>query len=130
MRLPAALRRSQSEDAAGRPATPRRLPPLPLSRSQLPARSDWRSKVDPGSGKTYYVNSATKQSKWHPPFDVAAVPSDWVTKTDPTTGKPYYVNTVTKKSVWVTPAAAEDEEITADNFEGVFSGSRQDAQQP
>jgi hypothetical protein len=58
------------------------------------------------------------------------VPSDWVTKTNPTTGKPYYVNTVTKKSVWVMPAAAEDEEITADNFEGVFSGSRQDAQQP
>ena len=32
----------------------------------------WTSKVDPASGKTYYVNTVTKERQWNPPADVRA----------------------------------------------------------
>lgn len=84
---------------------PSASPALPLSQ--------WSERVDPTSGKTYYVNRETKQTTWQrpPELDVASVvspasstsDSQWVAKTDPASGKPYYYHKITKQTTWTKP---------------------------
>ena len=103
----------------GRSRTPSRGAP-PLLPGSLPA--GWVSKVDPASGKAYYINSATKERQWHRPSD-ANTSSDWVSKVDPASGKTYYTNTVTKETQWQPPFETQkDNAITTHNIERVFSG--------
>jgi hypothetical protein len=104
-------------------------PPVP------PRMSDWVEKVDPKSGKTYYANTATKETSWkkpdgyvptHPPAAPAPTSSsasnsppppptstaDWIEKTDPKSGKAYYVNTKTKETSWTKPGVLKSEGTT------------------
>ena len=37
------------------------------------AMQDWTTKVDPASGRRYYVNTKTRESKWQQPDDDASV---------------------------------------------------------
>ena len=63
---------------AGRSVTPARgaPPELPvlvsLEQAQAAADGAWASKVDAASGRTYYVNAVTKESRWQPPPDITA----------------------------------------------------------
>jgi hypothetical protein len=84
------------------------------------ASHNWVSKVDPASGKTYYINTVTKNSQWDPPSKEM---SNWVSEIDPTSGKSYYRNITTNKSQWHPPSDSEEEAITADSFEGVFAAA-------
>jgi hypothetical protein len=85
--------------------------PPELTGQETPAvqPSDWTEKMDPTTGKVYYVNQATKQTCWTKPPEVteegtaAVQPSDWTEKMDPTTGKLYYVNKVTKENSRIIP---------------------------
>jgi hypothetical protein len=111
-------------------ATRREGPTLPPA-SQINAAA-WLTKVDPDSGKTYYVNSETRQTQWHAPtgeifslklsesaeegYPTPAPPVAtkkkrvWLPKVDPGSGNTYYVNTATKKSQWDKPADYESAE--------------------
>ena len=84
------------------------------SSSGLPP--NWEAKIDPGSGKMYYVNHTTKVTQWERPAApasastpapapaAASLPLDWEAKVDPTSGKTYYVNHKTKVTQWERPA--------------------------
>lgn len=83
----------------------------------------WVEAKDPKSGKTYYYNKATKQTKWTKP-DSAEKPADtsadaenpalWKEGTDPKSGKKYYYNKSTKQTTWKRPAVLGPEEGSAD----------------
>ena len=79
----------------------------------------WQERKDPSSGKTYYVNTATRETSWsRPPGMVGGGPaasaagavgggasaSDWVETMDPTKGKPYFYNKKTRQTTWQRPA--------------------------
>jgi hypothetical protein len=76
----------------------------------LPA--GWTQNTDPATGKTFYYNATTKESKWERPapapavLGVGALPPDWTQNTDPTTGKTFYYNAKTQESKWERPAPA------------------------
>ena len=75
----------------------------------------WSSAIDPNSGRTYYVNSATGQTTWEPP--AAAPPAanpppppgpppsgeKWNEVRDPNTGRVYYHNPQTGATSWTKP---------------------------
>ena len=75
----------------------------------------WSSAIDPNSGRTYYVNSATGQTTWEPP--AAAPPpanpppppgpppsgEKWNEVRDPNTGRVYYHNPQTGATSWTKP---------------------------
>ena len=61
---PAAAAPAAAAAAATTPAAAAALPPA------LPA--GWTSAVDPASGRTYYINAATKQTRWVRPTEPAA----------------------------------------------------------
>ena len=84
----------------GRSRTPSRGAP-PLLPGSLPA--GWVAKVDPASGKAYYINMVTKERQWHRPSDTGTS-SNWVSKVDPASGKTYYVNMRTKETQWQPPS--------------------------
>ena len=102
----------------GRSRTPSRGAP-PLLPGSLPA--GWVAKVDPASGKAYYINMVTKERQWHRPSDTGTS-SNWVSKVDPASGKTYYVNMRTKETQWQPPSGTQPEDITTHNIERVFSG--------
>ena len=75
----------------------------------------WSSAIDPNSGRTYYVNSATGQTTWEPPAS-APPPANpppppgpppsgekWNEVRDPNTGRVYYHNPQTGATSWTKP---------------------------
>merc|ERR1711957_264203 len=80
----------------------------------------WDQANDPASGKTYYFNRATGETKWEPPVAVAPMavaplaaapapgqlPPGWDQATDPTSNKTYYFNRATNETKWEPPTAA------------------------
>ena len=97
-------------------------PGAPQGSGDLPPH--WEAKVDPGSGKTYYVNHQTKATTWEkpamPPPSAGAgaapapefappplpdLPPGWEAKTDYNTGRTYYVQPATGKTQWELPKA-------------------------
>jgi hypothetical protein len=47
----------------------------------------WASKVDPASGRTYYINAVTKESRWSAP--AGGADGAWAAKPDPDSGRTY-----------------------------------------
>jgi hypothetical protein len=78
--------------------------------------SDWTEAVDKATGKTYYVNSVTQETRWTKPGDTDTSADDekkenWTSSLDKGTGKRYYFNVVTKETRWNKPACfGKDEE--------------------
>ncbi|XP_033639312.1 pre-mRNA-processing factor 40 homolog B-like isoform X2 [Asterias rubens] len=75
-------------------------------------KSDWAEHKAP-DGRTYFYNSATKQSQWEKPNDLKTQAelllsqSPWKEyKSD--TGKVYYYNTEAKESKWIIPKELEE----------------------
>ncbi|KAG5508821.1 hypothetical protein JKF63_05323 [Porcisia hertigi] len=94
------------------------------SATSLPA--PWEARVDPATGRTFYINHATKTTSWEPPAVGLSVappmtstplpdvrhPSgnveangggDWVPRVDPATGRTFYINHATKTTSWERP---------------------------
>ncbi|CAG9572154.1 conserved hypothetical protein [Leishmania major strain Friedlin] len=85
----------------------------------LPAM--WEARVDPRTGRTFYINHETKTTSWERPA-VAPTPlpaaqpssgnvetggdSDWVPCVDPATGRTFYVNDKTRQTSWSRPTPA------------------------
>jgi len=75
--------------------------------------SDWTEVVDKKSGRTYYYNKVTKETRWTKPEDnpeedgnhsvAQDDPTNWVSSTDKASGKKYYYNKVTKETRWNKP---------------------------
>lgn len=84
----------------------------------------WSAAVDPGSGRTYYVNASTGQTSWEPPAvptsSTAApqfvniempkaapgapnLPAGWTAAVDPSSGQTYYMNSITGQTTWEPP---------------------------
>ena len=60
----------EAEGSPGRVASAACVPPVPArpqDESVSPLRINRSAQVDPSSGRTYYVNSATGQSQWDAP---------------------------------------------------------------
>merc|ERR1712232_684718 len=83
--------------------------------SGLPA--GWEAANDPSSGKQYYFNRATGETKWdHPSGSAGASPSSSFASSDPSlpagwesakdpSGKEYYFNRSTGETKWERPSA-------------------------
>ncbi|CAC9475821.1 conserved hypothetical protein [Leishmania infantum JPCM5] len=85
----------------------------------LPAM--WEARVDPRTGRTFYINHETKTTSWERPA-VAPTPlpavrpssgnveacgdGDWVPCVDPATGRTFYVNDKTRQTSWTRPKPA------------------------
>ncbi|KAG5508982.1 hypothetical protein GH5_06205 [Leishmania sp. Ghana 2012 LV757] len=66
--------------------------------------SDWVARVDPATGRTFYVNDKTRQTSWTRPGLAAQVlPPPWEARVDPRTGRAFYVNHATKTTSWERP---------------------------
>jgi hypothetical protein len=93
----------------------------------------WQARVDPATGRTFYVNKATGQSSWKkpkrqrveekednaPPNEEAA--SEWLEKKDAKTGRTYYVNKKDKKSSWTKPEGFDSKDSKASTTSGSIS---------
>merc|ERR1712151_542385 len=83
----------------------------------------WETATDPSSGKMYFFNRSTNETRWDPPPAPAlapcpgqppcmggapALPPGWESAQDPTTGKTYFFNRSTNETRWdfPTPVAA------------------------
>ena len=65
---------------------------------------NWVIKMDPVSGKQYYVNRLTRESTWTKPPELDdALPESWEMKMDPGSGCAYYVNTLDGTTTWERP---------------------------
>ena len=94
----------------------------------------WMSKVDSASGRTYYVNAATKESRWHPPASMQATKSR--ASPHPTLGScprsgsidlirnyPESYRCPSNPGLRSRGGHRRSADITADTFEDVFSAS-------
>uniref|UniRef100_A0A7S3D0Q5 WW domain-containing protein n=1 Tax=Palpitomonas bilix TaxID=652834 RepID=A0A7S3D0Q5_9EUKA len=60
---------------------------------------DWVSLVDPNTGRTYYSNVKTKETRWNLPPEVIQQ-GPWKKYTDARTGRNYYHNSDTNETKW------------------------------
>ena len=91
----------------------------PQPKPQLPA--NWESRIDPVSGRTFYVNTILKTTSWQLPTMTTAcggigrppssepqpqpqLPANWESRIDPISGRTFYVNTILKTTSWQLPA--------------------------
>merc|ERR1711920_1212716 len=76
----------------------------------------WETANHPSSGKTYYFNRGTNETRWDPPPQAAPVqvpvpqpmatpqlPPGWESAQDPGSGKTYYFNRGTNETRWDPP---------------------------
>ena len=65
----------------------------------------WQAVVDPTSGRTYYINSSTRETKWDMPKanQSEGLPPGWQAVEDPSTKRTYYYNAGTQKTSWTVP---------------------------
>ncbi|TPP51130.1 WW domain family protein [Leishmania donovani] len=85
----------------------------------LPAM--WEARVDPRTGRTFYINHETKTTSWERPAVAPTPPpavrpssgnveacgdGDWVPCVDPATGRTFYVNDKTRQTSWTRPKPA------------------------
>ena len=92
-------------------------PPAGASSAPVPAKADapktsWTEHRAP-DGRTYYYNTATKQSAWEKPDEMKTTAErmlaqcPWKEYTSDS-GKPYFSNVVTKESRWTIPPELEE----------------------
>ena len=81
--------------------------------------------LDPHTGKTYYVNSATGQTTWELPRAVPprALPRGWINITDDASGATYYHNASTGATSWTHPGDDVPRVSGSDSGSGSGSGS-------
>ena len=116
--------------AAAPPPAPSAAPPpqKPPADNKPLLPAGWESRIDPASGKTFYVNLVTKTTAWElpaasaaakaepqqraaspppadPPPRVSSLPEGWEARIDPGSGKTFYVNLVEKTTSWEKPLA-------------------------
>jgi len=70
-----------------------------LAGGALPA--PWKAVRSKTTGKVYYYNEETQESKWEPPL--YPLHHDWVAETSPQTGAVFYVNKFNGKWQWERP---------------------------
>lgn len=74
----------------------------------------WRMEHDPASGRPFYVNPQTRETRWERPSAVPApapepaalLTDDWQPQVDPKTGRTFFVNHKTRQTSWEKPAKA------------------------
>lgn len=72
---------------------------------------DWVESKDPTTGRTYYANVVTKESRWEYPAELKGgsdADSSWASRQDPASGRTYYYNTVTQATTWERPAGFQE----------------------
>jgi hypothetical protein len=83
----------------------------------------WAENVDPSSGKAFYYNAGTRESRWEKPLQAPQLPAapgcaaaspcrdlqaeEWTEQFDASSGKAYWYNSRTKESTWTMPAALQ-----------------------
>ena len=110
--------KESSSKAATRPAAPAPAPaPAPAAQQEV-----WREVTDKKSGRTYYYNKETKETRWTNPAadakksDAVSVSSSttagaesvsirslFTEKVDPQSGRSYWVNLKTRATSWAAP---------------------------
>jgi hypothetical protein len=83
--------------------------PVGIGSNQNSGSLAWSVKLDPQSGREYYVNSQTRQTTWDrpPELDHVSQTATFRQAQDPTSGRTYYINTATRQTVWQLPAGAD-----------------------
>ena len=102
--------------------------------SSLPP--NWEERVDPRTGRQYFVNHTTKETTWERPAVTAefkaSLPPGWEERVDPQSGNKFYVNHNTRETTWTDPrtivqppnnsAAANESSVNYPSFSGVSGG--------
>ena len=78
---------------------------------QRKLQSDWKTAIDPATGKTYHYNANTGERSWDPPSlgntlatsTTPTLPAGWQAVPDATSGNEYYYHTETKQTQWERP---------------------------
>jgi hypothetical protein len=92
----------------------------PVSESE----SEWGTQISTTTGKPFYFNKKTKETRWTPPETRkkrSPRQDVWEPRTSTTTGQEYFVNRRTGESSWENPTAPpviEDGYIVKRNFHG------------
>lgn len=80
--------------------------------TQEPLPAGWQEHHDPNTGKMYFHNPATGETKWERPSEAASsvaasmvLPPGWQQHTDANSGKVYYHNPSTGVTTWEKPTA-------------------------
>ncbi|CAE7555763.1 ITCH [Symbiodinium natans] len=78
-----------------------------------PLPPGWEQVTDPSSGRPYYCNRTTNETRWDPPpagptpgpmgGAPSGLPPGWEQVTDPSSGRPYYCNRSTGQTSWDPP---------------------------
>ncbi|KAJ8609686.1 hypothetical protein CTAYLR_009387 [Chrysophaeum taylorii] len=72
--------------------------------------SGWFEHLDPASGRKYYANAATQETRWDYPLASETVDtSDWDERLDPQSGRVYYYNAKTQETSWMPPPGYKGE---------------------
>ncbi|KAK7196065.1 WW domain containing protein [Novymonas esmeraldas] len=92
---------SSASSAASVPTTAAAPPPPlpPNGHANTGGDRDWVPRVDVATGRTFYVNEKTRQTRWTPPTSAAP----WEARVDPQSGRTFYVNHDTKTTSWQPP---------------------------
>ena len=102
--------------------------------SSLPP--NWEERVDPRTGRQYFVNHTTKETTWERPVVTAefkpSLPPGWEERVDPQSGNKFYVNHNTRETTWTDPrtivqppnnrAAANGSSVNYPSVSGVSGG--------
>ncbi len=79
----------------------------------------WREKVDPASGKTFYVHDEHQKTEWTRPINKregkeekeGPLPEEWREEVNPASGQPFYVHDGDQITQWVRPKHTLEEEM-------------------
>eukprot|EP00898_Chlorokybus_atmophyticus_P005382 jgi/Chlat1/5845/Chrsp4S06369 len=88
----------------------------------------WERRIDPRSGRIYYVDHATRTTHWAPPpFEDTPLPPGWERRLDPRTGRVYYVDHNTRTTHWDAPDPAADRAASQNMRRPVTNFNRQES---
>ncbi|RNE95447.1 putative NEDD4-like E3 ubiquitin-protein ligase WWP1 [Trypanosoma rangeli] len=126
--LPKAVTGATSSNTAGA-AREASSTSMPIAPDTTPLPPFWEERLDPKSGRKFYVNHQTRETTWTHPLQAHAMtpqraqqshtgipvrtidpnpgphalPPFWEKRIDPTTGRPFYINHQTRETTWTAP---------------------------